>query len=156
MKEMDQKIEDLLAFYSTKPNGLIPFYHKVQEELGYIPKEFIPQIASSFNLSQAEVYGVLTFYADFRTQPPGKNILRICRAEACQSNGCHKLIKKAKEALRIDFGQTSADGQVTLLPTFCFGNCANGPSVSLNGKLYGRVDVQKMEKLIASIQQCYA
>ncbi|ACD83285.1 NAD-dependent formate dehydrogenase gamma subunit [Methylacidiphilum infernorum V4] len=150
-KQMDQKLLDMLAFFSTKPNGLIPFYHKLQEELGYIPKEFIPQIASSFNLSQAEAYGVLTFYADFRTEPTGKNILKICRAEACQANGCHKIITKAKEVLDIDFGQTTADGKLTLLPTYCFGNCANGPSVSLNGRLYGRVNTQKMEKLLASI-----
>ncbi|KIE58010.1 formate dehydrogenase [Methylacidiphilum kamchatkense Kam1] len=152
MRTMDQKLLDSLAFYSTKPNGLIPFYHKVQEEIGYIPKEFLPQIASSFNLSQAEVYGVLTFYADFRTKPPGNNILKICRAEACQANGCHKVIEKAKETLKIDFGGTTADGKVTLLPTFCFGNCANGPSVALNGKLYGRVDARKIENLIHSLR----
>jgi formate dehydrogenase subunit gamma len=103
----------------------------------------------SLNLSRAEVHGVLTFYHDFRQTPPGRHVVRVCRAEACQSMGSDRLVEHVKARLGIDFHQTSPDGRFTLEPVFCLGDCACSPALMLDGKLHGRVDAAAFDRLIA-------
>jgi formate dehydrogenase subunit gamma len=128
---------------------LMPILHGIQEALGFVPKDAVPLIAVELNLSRAEVHGVVTFYHYFRKDAPGRHVVHLCRAEACQSVGAVALEAHAKQALGIDFHQTTADGAVSLEPVYCLGNCALGPSVMIDERLQGRVSPQRFDALIA-------
>lgn len=131
------------------PGALLPILHAVQQSLGYVPKDSVPLIASSLNLSLAEVHGVITFYHYFRQKPPGRHVLHLCRAEACQAVGGAALEAHAKLSLGIELHDTTADGAVTLEPVYCLGNCALGPSLMVNERLYGRVTPARFDLLVA-------
>src|SRR5580692_3489636 len=120
------------------PGALLPILHALQDEFGYIDKAAIVPVAEALNLSHAEVHGVITFYHDFRRTPPGRHILRMCRAEACQSMHSEEMIRHVENRLGVKMGETSDDGRFTIEPVFCLGNCALSPAVMLDGKLYGR------------------
>jgi formate dehydrogenase subunit gamma len=127
---------------------LMPILHAVQEAFGYVPEEAVPVLARELNLSRAEVHGVVTFYHDFRRELPGKHILKMCRAEACQSMGCEALVERAEEHLGVECGGTSADGRVTFEPIYCLGLCATAPSAMIDGRLVGRLDEKKLDQLL--------
>jgi formate dehydrogenase subunit gamma len=128
--------------------ALLPVLHAIQDAIGYVPAGAVPVIANDLNLSRAEVHGMLSFYHYFRTQPSGKHIIYLCRAEACQSMGARVLEAKVKQRLGIDFHETTADGAFTLEPVYCLGNCACAPSVMIDKTLYGRVDEERFEALL--------
>lgn len=130
------------------PGAVLPILHALQEEFGYIDQAAVPLIAAALNLSRAEVHGVISFYHDFRGAPPGSHVLRLCRAEACQSMGADALADAARERLQIDWGETTADGRVTLEPVFCLGLCACAPAAMLDGRVFGRVDLRRVASLI--------
>lgn len=127
---------------------LLPILHELQEEFGYVPQECLPVIARELNLSRAEVYGVMSFYHDFREHPAGRHVLKLCRAEACQSMGGDQLAERAKRLLGIDFHQTTPDGAVTLEPVYCLGLCSCAPSAMLDGEVHARVDATDLEALV--------
>lgn len=128
---------------------LLPVLHALQETFGYVDPRAVPLVAKALNLSRAEVYGVLTFYPDLRSTPPGKVRVQICRGEACQAVGGRALARHATSSLGVDFGGTTADEQsVTLDEVFCLGNCALGPSVTVNGELHGRVQAPELDRLV--------
>ncbi len=137
---------------SQKRNALLPVLHLVQEKLGYIPKEYIKEIANMLNLTEAEVYGVITFYHDFRTEPPGRHIIKVCRAESCIAAGCVQIQEYLKGKLGIDWGETTPDGFFSLIDIYCFGNCACSPSVMIDDKLYGRVGIEDLEKILEELR----
>ncbi|MBX4926740.1 formate dehydrogenase subunit gamma [Rhizobium binae] len=132
---------------------LLPILHEVQQEFGYVPQEALPVIAEELNLSRAEVHGVMTFYHDYRNHPAGRHVLKLCRAEACQSMGGVALAERIKALLGIDFHQTTLDGSVTLEPVYCLGLCACAPSAMLDGEVYGRVDDQLATELVAEARR---
>lgn len=132
---------------------LLPILHGIQEEFGYVPQDTLPLIAKALNLSRAEVHGVMTFYHDYRDHPAGRHVLKLCRAEACQSMGGDQLAERVKRLLGIDFHQTTLDGSVTLEPVYCLGLCACAPAVMLDGELYGRVDDQTAAELVAEVRR---
>ena len=138
----------LIAECAALPGAVLPILHALQEHFGYVDPVAVPLVAEALNLSRAEVHGVVTFYHDFRATPPGRHVLRLCRAEACQSMGADRLAAHIKSRLGIDFHQTSADGRVTLEPVFCLGDCACSPALMLDGKLHGRVDAAAFDQLI--------
>lgn len=127
---------------------LLPILHGIQEEFGYVPQDTLPLIASALNLSRAEVHGVMTFYHDYRDHPAGRHVLKLCRAEACQSMGGDRLADRVKELLGIDFHQTTLDGSVTLEPVYCLGLCACSPAAMLDGELHGRLSDESLGELI--------
>lgn len=129
------------------PGATLPILHALQDRFGYVDADAIPLIAGALNLSRAEVVGVLHFYHDFRQQPPGRHVLRVCLAEACQSMGSAGLVDQLRQRLGIDVGETTPDGAVTLEPVYCLGNCALSPAVMLDGRLVGRVDAARAERL---------
>ena len=135
------------------PGALLPILHALQDEFGYIDAEAIPLVADRLNLSKAEVHGVVSFYHDFRHSPPGRHILRICRAEACQSMGCESLVAHVEKRLGVKMGETTADRSFTVEPVYCLGNCALSPSAMLDGKPYGRVSPQVADFLIDSARR---
>ncbi|MEH2697762.1 MULTISPECIES: formate dehydrogenase subunit gamma [Rhizobium] len=132
---------------------LLPILHEVQQEFGYVPQEAMPVIAEELNLSRAEVHGVVTFYHDYRDHPAGRHLLKLCRAEACQSMGGDALAERVKALLGIDFHQTMPDGGVTLEPVYCLGLCACAPAAMLDGEVHGRVDEQRAAELVAEARR---
>jgi formate dehydrogenase subunit gamma len=138
----------IAAEHGNAPDALIEILHQVQAELGYVPEAAVPALAEALNLSRAEVHGVVTFYHDFRRKPPGRHVLKICRAEACQAMGCEELVARAEGYLGIACGGTSADGRVTFEPVYCLGLCATGPSAMLDGQPVGRLTAPKLDALL--------
>ena len=132
---------------------MLPILHAIQDEFGYVPEEVKPVIASELNLSRAEVHGVVTFYHDFRHEPAGRHVLKLCRAEACQSMGSDQLADRVKQLLGIDFHQTTLDGAVTLEPVFCLGLCACAPAAMLDDEVYGRVDEHCLSEMMAEVRR---
>jgi formate dehydrogenase subunit gamma len=130
------------------PGALLPILHALQDEFGYVDKAAIPLVASALNLSHAEVHGVVTFYHDFRHQAAGRHVLKLCRAEACQSMGCEKMIRHVENRLGVELGATTEDRSFTVEAVYCLGNCALSPAVMLDGKLYGRVSSDVADFLI--------
>lgn len=130
--------------------ALLPILHDLQEEFGCIDDAAIPLLARELNLSRAEVHGVVTFYHDFRRARPGRHVLKICRAEACQALGGEALIEHAKAHLAVDVGGTTGDGVFTLEQVFCLGNCALSPAMMIDDALYGRVDPARFDDLVAA------
>jgi formate dehydrogenase subunit gamma len=130
------------------PGALLPILHALQDEFGYVDKAAVPLIASALNLSHAEVHGVISFYHDFRHEEPGRHVLKVCRAEACQSMGCEKMIGHVENRLGVKLGQTTEDHGFTVEAVYCLGNCALSPAVMLDGKLYGRVSSDVADFLI--------
>jgi formate dehydrogenase subunit gamma len=130
------------------PGALLPILNALQDEFGYIDKAAVPVVADALNISRAEVHGVISFYHDFRHAPPGRHVMKLCRAEACQSVGCDRLIAHLENRLGVKLGQTTADDSFTLEQVFCLGNCALSPAVMLDGKPYGRVTPQVADFLI--------
>ena len=121
------------------PGALLPILHALQEEFGYIDPAATLMIAHALNLSHAEVHGVISFYHDFRHAAPGRHVMKICRAESCQSMGCDALIQHVERRLGVKLGETTPDQSLTVEQVFCLGNCALSPAVMLDGEPYGRV-----------------
>jgi formate dehydrogenase subunit gamma len=128
--------------------ALLPILHGVQHALGHLPPEVVPVIAAELNLSRADVHGVVSFYKDFRRTPPGRCVVALCRAEACQAVGAEALAAGVQARLGVDAGGTRADGAVTLDDVYCLGNCALGPSVTVDGRLVGRATVDRVGALV--------
>ena len=136
------------------PGALMPILHAVQETLGYVPPDSLALIAHELNLTRAEVHGVVSFYHHFRNTPPGRHIVRICRAEACQALGARALEAHAKESLGIDFHETTSDGAITLEPVYCLGNCGCGPSVLIDADdLRGRITPAAFDELVKTARE---
>ena len=142
-------VDAISARFSGIPGPLLPLLRAVQAELGFIPPEAIPRIAAALNLSRAEVHGVVSFYHYFRQHAPGRNVIQFCRAEACQAMNCESTETHARSSLGIDYHGTTADGQFTLEAAYCLGNCAAGPSMLIDNKLYGRVTPDRFEQILA-------
>ncbi|MFD5631250.1 formate dehydrogenase subunit gamma [Streptomyces sp. NPDC127072] len=135
---VENVVRRVAARHRDERGALLPVLHAVQAELGHVPQEAIPVLADEFNLSRADVHGVVTFYHDFRREPAGRTVVKICRAEACQALGANGLVGYVREA-GLSLGGTTADGAVSVEQVFCLGNCALGPAVEVNGRLHGRV-----------------
>jgi formate dehydrogenase subunit gamma len=131
----------------------MPILHGIQDELGYIPQDAVPIIASEMNLTRAEVHGVVTFYHDFRSSPPGRCVIRICQAESCQAAGSEALTAFARKRLGIEFHQTTGDGACSLEPVYCLGNCALSPSVMVDKEVFGRVTEERFDEILAEARQ---
>lgn len=140
--------QQVIAPFAALKGGLMEALHGLQHAFGFIPEESYDLLADAFNLSRAEVYGVKSFYHDFRDQPAGHHVIKICQAESCQAVGSRALTDHVQEKLGIALGETSHDGHFTLEAIYCLGNCAVSPNISFDGKLYGRVTAEKFDRLI--------
>jgi len=132
----------------TQEGALLPILHALNERFGYVDERAAPLLAEVLNLSRAEVHGVISFYHDFRTAPAGQVTVKVCRAEACQSMGALALIERFCARHHIALGDTSAAG-VTIEPVYCLGNCACAPAAMVNGRLHGRLDAERLDRLVA-------
>ena len=148
---MTELASALIAEQKDVPGALLPTLHALQNEFGYIDDAAVPLVAEALNLSQAEVHGVVSFYHDFRAHPPGRHVLKLCRAEACQSLGADALASHVRDRLEVDWHGTTHDGAVTLEPVFCLGLCAIGPSALLDGRPLGRLDPARIEAELGAV-----
>ncbi len=146
-------IDACLARPGGKEGALLPILHAIQAEHGHVPADAVPLIADRLNLSRAEVHGVISYYHHFRQAPAGKHVVQLCRAEACQSRGAEALAAHAKQAMGIDFHQTTADGRVTLEPVYCLGQCACGPAMMIDDAVHAHVTPQRFDALLAAVDQ---
>jgi len=135
-----QRARAIIAAEAGREGATLPILHALQEAFGCIPEAAEPMVADALNLSRAEIHGVVTFYHDFRRSPPGRHVLKLCRAEACQARGGDALAADVEERLGIPIGSTTPDGQVTLEATYCLGLCASGPAIMIDGRPVARVD----------------
>lgn len=139
----------LIAEHERREGALLPILHAFSETFGYIDKAAEPLIAEALNISRAEVHGVVTFYHDFRREPVGRHVLKLCRAEACQAAGGEAIAAHAEALLGTGMGETTADGSVTLEPVYCLGLCACAPSAMFDGRVVGRLDKGRLETMLA-------
>ena len=142
----------IVARLRQQEGPLLPILHAVQEALGCVPPEAVRVIASELNLSRAEVHGVVTFYHDFRQELHGHHVIKLCRAEACQSMGGEALVSRAERHFGIACGETTADRQVTLESIYCLGLCATAPSAMVDGRLVGRLTAAKLDAVMKDVQ----
>ena len=145
---IQETVQAVIATLKDKPGALLPILHGIQDALGYIPADSVPAIAQGLHLSRAEVHGVISFYHYFRDTPPGKQTVHICRAESCQAMGGKQLEQHVKDQLGIDYHETTADGQFSLEPVYCLGNCACSPAMQIGDDIYGRVSAQSFDAII--------
>jgi formate dehydrogenase subunit gamma len=144
---------EIIAEHAGLEGATLVILHALQEAFGYVPEPAIPMVAEALNLSRAEVHGVFTFYHDFRHEPAGRRVLKLCRAEACQAAGGDALAARAEAKLGIALGNTTADERVTLEPIYCLGLCATAPSAMLDGRIVGRLDEARLDALVAEAQR---
>jgi formate dehydrogenase subunit gamma len=142
---------EIIAAGKGREGPLLPILHTFIETFGYVPEPAVPMVAEALNLSRAEVHGVVTFYHDFRREPAGEHIVKLCRAEACQATGCEALADHLTEKLGIGFGETSADGRVTLEAVYCLGLCSISPAAMIDGRLVARLDAKRLDQALEEV-----
>jgi len=142
------KAKSVLASYRTEPDNLLPVLHAIQDAVGFIPQDLVADIAQAFNLSRAEVHGVISFYHYFRFAPPARHVVQICRAESCQSMGGEALLAHAKQSLGCGLHEKDKDGKFSLEPVYCLGQCATSPAIMIGDKVHAKVTPARFDKLI--------
>ena len=145
----DDRLSAILATHSGRPGALLPILHDVQAAFGYVPEDCYQPIADALRLGRAEVAGVVSFYHDFRAAPAGRHVIKICRAEACQSMGGTAIMAGLEHALGMKIGQTQ--NGITLEAVYCLGLCACAPAAQVNGQLVGRATSEKLEALVTEV-----
>jgi formate dehydrogenase subunit gamma len=150
--EITTKTSAIIDELKELEGPLLPILHGIQEEFGFVPTESLPVIANALNISRAEVHGVVSFYHDYRKEPAGRHVLKLCRAEACQSMGGDAIAERVQELLGIKFHETAKDGSVTLEPVYCLGLCACAPSAMLDGEVIGRLDETRAREIAAEVR----
>jgi len=136
-------ISEIVQRFDAKPEMLVQILQAIVQEHGWVSDGTIRQLANELNLSRADVHGVVEYYHDFRTEQPGKHIVKICQAEACQAMGSRQLTEHADSVEHAD---------TTIEPVYCLGNCACAPAVMVNGKTIGRVDPQRFDALMSAMR----
>lgn len=142
---------EVIAGFGNRPEMLVQILATLVDRFGYVSEDGIRQLAEALNLSRADVHGVVTYYHDFRTTPPGRHIVKVCQAEACQAMGSRALTDHVQGALGVELHGTADD--VTLEPVYCLGNCACAPAVMIDGRTYGRVDAERFDELLGALSE---
>ena len=149
----EQAVFAAIERHRDRPGALLPVLHDVQDALGFVPEGAVAPIAHALNLSRADVHGVISFYHEFRTVPAGRHVVKLCRAEACQSMGGRALEAHARRRLGLQAGEHDTPDRIfTLEPIYCLGNCACAPSAMIDGKLHGRVTPKRFDQLIDALE----
>jgi formate dehydrogenase subunit gamma len=143
----ETRAQEIIAAHLGLEGPALPILHALQDEFGYVPEAAVPQLATALNISRAEMHGVVTFYHDFRHEPAGRHVLKLCRAESCQSMNSERIAHDFLDRLKIDWGQTSPDGALTVEAVYCLGLCSHSPSALYDGEPVGRVDAAKLDEI---------
>ncbi len=142
----DAIANEIIAEFDARPEMLVQILSAIVERAGYVSEEAIRHLAGALNLSRAEVHGVVSYYHDFRTSPPGTHVIKFCLAEACQAMGSRELTDHAQQTLGLELN--SSDARISLEPVYCLGNCACSPAVMVDGKTYGRVSRKRLDAIV--------
>jgi len=145
--------EEIIKSYPQSREYLISILQAVQDQTGYVSKESIYKIADYLELPDSKIYGVATFYNQFRLNPPGKHQVQVCRGTACHVKGSSGILDSIKRELEIDVGGTTKDGLFSLDTVACLGACSIAPVITLNGKFYGRLDNKKVQSLLKRVRK---
>jgi len=150
MEQTFEKLEfdDLISKLKDKPGSLIPILQAAQEEYGYLSEKVINRISAELKIPVSEVYGVATFYAQFRIKPVGKNIIKVCTGTACHVRGGEKILKELENILQIKAGGTTEDNLFTIEPVACLGACGLAPVIVINNDSYGRLTTSQLENIL--------
>ena len=151
-KKLKQETKEMLSKYEKKEDNLIRILEEVQVKYGYIPKICAYEISTFLQIPLAQIYGVITFYSRFTLKPKGKYNVSICLGTACFVKGSNEILEGAKEKLGIGEGETTSDGKFSLDTTRCIGACGIAPAVSINGKVYPKVQVNAVPKIIQELK----
>ena len=147
----EERAEAIISARTGEAGATLPILHDLQAAFGYIPAEVVPLLATALNVTRAEVHGVVSFYHEFRRHEPGRHVLRLCRAEACQALGCEAVANHVRSRLNIAWHETTSDGAMTLEPVFCLGLCAIGPSALLDGQPLARLDPARIDTALEAL-----
>jgi formate dehydrogenase subunit gamma len=142
---------EIISAEMGREGPLLPILHGLLEAFGYVPEPAVPMVADALNLSRAEVHGVVTFYHDFRREPAGRHVLKLCRAESCQAMGSERLAAHLEDKLGLRFGETSVDGEVTLEAVYCLGLCALSPTALVDDRVVARLDEKRLDAILAEV-----
>jgi formate dehydrogenase subunit gamma len=142
------RASEIIAAHVSLDGAALPILHALQDEFGYIHEEAVPLVAQALNLSRAEVHGILTFYHDFRREPVGRHVLKLCRAEACQSMNGVRIASDFLTSLGINWGETTLDGRLTVEGAYCLGLCACAPSALFDGEPLGRLTSDALTEVV--------
>ncbi|MBO1909554.1 formate dehydrogenase subunit gamma [Microvirga sp. 3-52] len=142
------RAREIIAAHGTLEGPVLPILHALLDEFGHIPEDAIGLVASDLNLSRAEIHGVVTFYHDFRREPAGEHVLKLCRAEACQSMSGPQLARDLLDELGIEWGGTTSNGALTVEGVYCLGLCACAPSALYDGEPIGRLDRKRLDSVV--------
>lgn len=144
----EEEIRAIVAPLASLEGPLLPMLHALQDAYRHVPQAAVAVLADVLNLSRAEIHGVISFYHDFKDAPAGRHVLKICRAEACQSMGGHALAETTLRKLGLDWHQTTSNGAVTIEPVYCLGMCACAPAAMLDDRVIGRLNEARMDRLL--------
>jgi formate dehydrogenase subunit gamma len=147
-----ERASEIIAQHQNEKGAMLPILHALQEVFGCVPLDAEPLIASALNISRAEVHGTVTFYHDYRREPPGRRTLKLCLAESCQAAGGRAVEKRCKEKLGVEMGETTVDRRVTLEPVYCLGLCHSSPAAMLDHDVYGMLDEERLDELLKEAQ----
>ena len=147
-----ERASEIIARYRHLEGAGLPILHALQETFGCVPDEAVPLVAEALNLSRAEIHGTVTFYHDFRKEPAGRRVLKLCRAESCQAAGGDALAARAEQKLGVSMGETTLDRRVTLEPVYCLGLCHSSPAAMLDRRVFGMLDEAKLDRLVKEAQ----
>lgn len=147
-----ERASEIIARHQHDKGATLPMLHALQAVFGCVPLDAEPLIAEALNITRAEVHGCVTFYHDFRREPPGHRTLKICRAESCQAVGGIALEARAKEKLGVEMGGTTIDRRVTLEAVYCLGLCHSSPAAMLDNDVYGLLDNESFDALLKEAQ----
>ncbi|WP_420822475.1 NAD(P)H-dependent oxidoreductase subunit E [Sphingomonas crocodyli] len=149
--DLDTIVGTLADRFAGERGALLPLLHAIQAEVGWVPDAAIPLVARALNLSRAEVHGVVTFYHDFRREPAGRHIVKLCLAEACKARGVGAIETALSDRLGLPIDETSEDGRVSFEAVYCLGLCATGPNALVNDKPVSRLDAHKIDRIVAQV-----
>src|SRR6476660_6061575 len=148
-----ERASTIISAHKDQDGAALPFLHALQHVFGCVPEAAVPLVAEALNLSRAEIYGTVTFYHDFRNEPPGGRVLKLCRAESCQAAGGDALAARAEEKLGVKFGETTPDARVTLEAVYCLGLCHSSPAALLDhDHVVGMLDEANLDALLKEAQ----
>ncbi|WP_083900970.1 formate dehydrogenase subunit gamma [Azospirillum sp. B4] len=151
-----EKAAEVIAAHRNLEGPALPILHALQETFGHVPQEAVPLLAEALNLSRADVHGIVSFYHDFRAEPAGRHVVKLCRAEACQSVGGHALAEGLLHRLGLEWGGTTGDGQVTIEPVYCLGLCACAPAALVDGRPLGRLTRERLDAAVNEARNDWA
>ena len=146
--QKDKFIEELFAEYQPIKDNLIQMLNEIQEHYGYVPMEVQKDLSEFLSIPMAEIYGVVTFYSRFSLKPKGKYNISVCMGTACYVKGSQKILDRLLERLQIQPGETTKDGLFSIEETRCVGACGLAPVFTVNGEVYGKATVQKLDQVL--------